>query len=162
MKVISPIGGLGFVLALVIVILDQLSKSWVIGTLSGAPGSSIELWGPLRLTLVDNGGVSFGLLQGNGSWVRWALAVFELAIVMFLAFWVRRADRPLSGVSVGLIMGGAMGNVLDRLRFGYVVDFVDVQRLYFPWVFNLADSAITVGVALLLAENLILPRKAES
>jgi signal peptidase II len=162
MKVISPIGGLGFVLALVIVILDQLSKSWVIGALSGAPGSSIELWGPLRLTLVDNGGVSFGLLQGNGSWVRWALAVFELVIVMFLAFWVRRADRPLSGVSVGLIMGGAMGNVLDRLRFGYVVDFVDVQRLYFPWVFNLADSAITVGVALLLAENLILPRKAES
>lgn len=162
MKAVSRIGGLAFVLALVIVILDQVSKSWVIGALAGTRGSSIELWGPLRLTLVLNGGVSFGLFQGNGSWVRWTLAVFELAIVLFLAFWVRRAYRPLSGISVGLIIGGAMGNVLDRLRFGYVVDFVDVQRLYFPWVFNLADSAITVGVALLLAENLILPRNAEN
>ena len=161
MKAVSRIGGVAYGLALAIVILDQLSKSWVIGALEGGAGSSIDVWGPLRLTLVLNGGVSFGLLQGDGSWGRWALAFFELAVVVFLAFWVRRAVRPLSGLAVGLIMGGAMGNVLDRLRFGYVVDFVDIQRLYFPWVFNLADSAITAGVSLLLIESLILPRKAE-
>jgi signal peptidase II len=162
MKTVSRTGALAYALALAVVILDQLSKSWVIGALFGTPGSSIGVWGPLRLTLVFNGGVSFGLLQGDGSWVRWTLAAFEMAVVVFLAFWVRRAERPMSALAVALIMGGALGNVVDRLRFGYVVDFVDVQRLYFPWVFNLADSAITVGVALLLAENLILPRKAES
>jgi signal peptidase II len=161
MKAVSRMGGVAYVLALAIAILDQLSKSWVIGALDRAQLSSVDVWGPLRLTLVFNGGVSFGLFQGDGSWGRWVLAIFELAVVVFLAFWVRRAERPLSGLAVGLIMGGAMGNVLDRVRFGYVVDFVDVQRLYFPLVFNLADSAITVGVALLLAENLILPRKAE-
>jgi len=161
MKAVSHSGALAYVLALVIAILDQLSKSWVIGVLEAVRGSSVGVWGPLRLTLVLNGGVSFGLLQGDGSWGRWVLAAFELAVVVFLAFWVRRAERPLSALAAGLIMGGAAGNVLDRVRFGYVVDFIDVQRLYFPWVFNLADSAITVGVALLLAESLIMPRKAE-
>jgi signal peptidase II len=160
-KAVSRMGGLAYVLALAVAVLDQLSKSWVIGALDGIRQTSLDVWGPLRLTLVLNGGVSFGLLQGDGSWGRWVLAFFELAVVVSLAVWVRRADRPLSGLAVGLIMGGALGNVLDRLRFGYVVDFIDVQRLYFPWVFNLADSAITVGVALLLAENLILPRKVE-
>jgi signal peptidase II len=162
MKAVSRMGAMAYVLASVVVILDQLSKSWIIGALYLTPGSSIGVWGPLRLTLVHNGGVSFGLLQGDGSWVRWTLAAFELAVVVFLAFWVRRAEKPLSALAVALIMGGAMGNVVDRLHFGYVVDFVDVQRLYFPWVFNLADSAITAGVVLLLAENLIPPRKAES
>ena len=162
MKAVSRMGRLAYMLALAVVLLDQLSKSWVIGVLNAGPGSSIGVWGPLRLTLVLNGGVSFGLLQGDGAWVRWTLATFQLAVVVFLALWVRRAEKPVSGFAVGLIMGGAMGNVVDRLRFGYVVDFVDVQRLFFPWVFNLADSAITVGVALLLAENLVMPRKVES
>jgi signal peptidase II len=89
------------------------------------------------------------------------LIAFEVAVVVFIAAWVRRANRPLPALAGGLIMGGALGNIVDRLRLGYVVDFVDIQRLYFPWVFNLADSAITVGVALLLAENLLIPRKAE-
>jgi signal peptidase II len=162
MRAFSRVGGLAYLLALAAVVVDQISKSWVIGALYGAPGSSVDVWGPLRLTLVRNRGVSFGLLQGDGAWARWMLVTFQLAVVVFLAVWVRRARRPLSGLAVGLIMGGAMGNVVDRLRFGSVVDFLDVQRLFFPWVFNLADSAITVGVALLLAEHLILPREAES
>ena len=161
MKAVSRMGRLAYALALAVAVLDQLSKSWVVSALDGIRRSSLDVWGPLRLTLVLNGGVSFGLLQGDGSCRRWVLAFFEMTVVVFLAVWVRRADRLLSGLAVGLIMGGALGNVLDRLRFGYVVDFIDVQRLFFPWVFNLADSAITVGVALLLAENLILPRKAE-
>jgi signal peptidase II len=161
MKAVSRVGGLAYGLTSAVVILDQLSKSWVTGALNGGSGSTMDVWGPLRLTLVLNGGVSFGLLQGAGSWGRWMLVAFELAVVVFLAFWVRRAQRPLSGIAVGLVMGGALGNAIDRFRFGYVVDFVDVQRLFFPWVFNLADSAITVGVALLLAENLIFARKAE-
>ena len=162
MRSVSRLGGLAYMLAVAVVALDQLSKSWVVGALYGAPRSSIDVWGPLRFTLVLNRGVSFGLFQGDGWWGRWMLVTFQLAVVVFLAVWVRRAQRPLSGLAVGLIMGGAMGNVVDRLRFGSVVDFLDVQRLFFPWVFNLADSAITLGVALLLAEHLILPRKAAS
>jgi signal peptidase II len=161
MRAVSRVGGLAYAIALSIAVLDQLSKSWVTGVIDGVHRSSMEIWGPLRLTLVLNGGVSFGLLQVAGSWGRWILSLFELGVVVVLAVWVRRAERRLSGLAVGLIMGGAMGNVLDRVRVGYVIDFVDVQRLFFPWVFNLADSAITIGVALLLAENLLPPRKAE-
>jgi signal peptidase II len=67
---------------------------------------------------------------------------------------VRRSGRPLFAVAVGLVMGGAIGNVIDRIRFGAVADFVDVSRLHFPWVFNVADSAITVGICLLLLDML--------
>ncbi len=162
MKAVSRIAGLAYALALAVVVLDQLSKFWVVHALYRASGSSVDVWGPLRLTLVMNRGVSFGLLQGHGSLVRWMLVTFQFAVVAFLAVWVRRAERPMSGLAIGLIMGGATGNVVDRLRFGSVVDFLDVQRLFFPWVFNLADSAISVGVVLLLAEHLLPPRRAES
>jgi signal peptidase II len=159
MTLFSRIGALAYLTALIVAGFDLLSKSWVVGAIDWVRRSTLTVWGPLRLTLVHNGGVSFGLLQGDGGWGHWALVVFEAAVIAFLAVWVRNARRPLSGLAVGLIMGGAFGNMLDRLRFGYVVDFIDVQRLYFPWVFNLADSAITIGVALLLAENLFSPEK---
>ena len=70
-----------------------------------------------------------------------------------LAVWVRRTDRLVLAVAVGLIMGGAVGNVIDRVRFGAVTDFLDFSRLWFPWVFNVADSAITIGVILLLWDS---------
>ena len=157
---ISPWGGLAYGLAIAVVALDQAAKAWIVGGLRLTPGLSLEIWGPLRLTLVENRGVSFGLFQSDAPWTRWALAGFSLAVAGLLAGWARRAERPLTGLCVGLIMGGAVGNLIDRVRSGSVVDFVDVQRLHFPWVFNLADSAITVGVALLLAENLLSPRRA--
>nr|MDQ2764409.1 signal peptidase II [Pseudomonadota bacterium] len=133
------------------------AKAWVLGPLRLLPGVSREVWGPVRLTLVENSGVSFGLFHGHASCTRWALAGFSLAVALALAIWARRAARPLIGLSAGLIIGGALGNLIDRVRAGEVVDFVDVTRLYFPWVFNLADSAITVGIVLLLAENFINP-----
>jgi len=153
-------GALAYGLAIAVVAADQAAKAWVVGGLRLIPGLSVDVWGPLRLTLVQNSGVSFGLFHGDAAWTRWALAGFSLVVAVALAIWARRAERPIAGLSVGLIMGGAVGNLIDRVRFGTVVDFVDVTRLHFPWVFNVADSAITVGIALLLAENLLWPRKA--
>jgi signal peptidase II len=71
-----------------------------------------------------------------------------------LAVWVRATERPLFAVAVGLVMGGAVGNVIDRIRFGAVTDFIDASALHFPWIFNIADSAITIGICLLLLDML--------
>lgn len=150
---------LAYGLAIAVVIVDQAAKA-AVGALHLIPGLSLDLWGPLRLTLVENTGVSFGLFHGEATWTRWGLAGFSLAVAVVLAGWVRRAMRPLTALAVGLIMGGAVGNLIDRVRYGSVVDFIDVTRLHFPWVFNVGDSAITVGIVLLLAENLLAPRPA--
>ena len=158
MIAITRRGWLAYGLAATIVVLDQTAKAWIFGYLRLIPGVSLDVWGPLRLTLVRNTGVSFGLFHGDTPWTRWALAGFSLAVAVVLAVWVRRSTRSFSALAIGLIMGGALGNLVDRVRFGSVVDFIDVTRLYFPWVFNVGDSAITVGIVLLLAENLLAPR----
>lgn len=104
--------------------------------------------------MVWNEGVSFGFLQARHDLVRWGLTLFALAVALALAAWARKADRRLLGVSLGLIIGGAVGNAIDRARFGAVADFIDVSALgFFPWVFNVADSAITIGVILMLADS---------
>jgi signal peptidase II len=103
--------------------------------------------------MVWNPGVSFGLLAAKGDVGRWLLVGFAAAVVVALGFWARRSTRVLTALAVGLVMGGAIGNnVIDRVRFGAVADFLDFSGLGFKWVFNVADSAISVGVALLLLE----------
>ncbi|HEY1880477.1 MAG TPA: signal peptidase II [Caulobacteraceae bacterium] len=160
MSLISRSGAVALSLAAAVAAVDQETKSWVLGGLRLFPGESLQVWGPLRLTLVENNGVSFGLFQSDASWTRWALAAFSLSIAIALAIWVRQAQRVYTGLALGLIIGGALGNFLDRVRAGQVIDFLDVRAMHFPWIFNVADSAITVGVILLLAEGLIPARKA--
>jgi signal peptidase II len=160
MIAITRRGWLAYGLAAMIVIADQAAKAWIVGDLHLAPGASLDVWGPVRLTLVQNTGVSFGLFHGDAAWTRWALAGFSLAVAVILAAWVRRSTRLLPALALGSIIGGALGNLADRVRFGSVVDFIDVTRLYFPWVFNVGDSAITIGIALLLAESLMARRHA--
>jgi signal peptidase II len=162
MSPVSRAGALAYGLAVTVVALDQAVKAWVLGGLRLATGIPRPVWGPLRLTLVENPGVSFGLFQSDASWTRWALAAFSLGVAIALAFWARRADKPYTGLALGLVIGGAVGNFVDRVRTGVVVDFVDVTALYFPWVFNVADSAITVGILLLLAEGLFQRRPGAS
>jgi signal peptidase II len=148
-------GWTAYAIAIAVVVLDQISKTWILATLGQIPGTSRPLLGPLHLTLVHNQGMSFGLLRGS-EWSRWLLTVFSAAVVVGLAVWARKAVRPLMAAGLGLIIGGAFGNnLIDRVRFGHVVDFIDVSRLYFPWVFNVADSAITVGVGLLLLDSFL-------
>ncbi|HEY2481079.1 MAG TPA: signal peptidase II [Caulobacteraceae bacterium] len=162
MSLASRAGAFAYALATAVIVLDQAVKAWVLGGLGLAIGAPRPVWGPLRLTLVENPGVSFGLFQSDASWTRWALAAFSLIVAVALGLWARRAERPFTGLALGLIIGGAIGNFIDRVRIGVVVDFVDVTALYFPWVFNVADSAITVGIILLLLEGLLQPRAGAS
>jgi signal peptidase II len=157
---VSPAGWLAFGVAALVIILDQAAKAWVVDGLRLTPGFSRPLFWPLAFTLVRNDGISFGFFQTHAGWTRWALAAFSLAASLALVAWARRAERALTGLAVGLILGGALGNLIDRVRLGAVVDFVDVHPLIFPWIFNLADSGITIGVILLLAENLLAPKAA--
>ena len=155
MNSITRLGWTALILAAAIVAADQAAKYWILSVFNLPLKVSVPVAGPLSLTMVWNPGVSFGFLQGQQQLVRWLLAGFSVAVSVLLAVWVRRTDRPLFAIAVGLVMGGAVGNVIDRIRLGAVADFIDVQRLgFFPWVFNVADSAITVGICLLLIDML--------
>lgn len=153
--------------ALTIIVLDQLTKAGVTGLAPFPSVSDIPVGyrfatvipGLFDLTMVQNKGVSFGLF-GSGS-ARWFLSLFSVVVAGGLAWWATRVDRRLLITAVGLIIGGAVGNVIDRIRFGYVVDFLDFSGTgVFPWVFNVADSAITVGVVLLILDSLLTERRA--
>jgi signal peptidase II len=148
--------GLGaYLLAAVVVALDQASKFWILQVFDLPLKASVPVAGPFHLTMVWNRGVSFGLLRADVDLTRWALAAFSIIVSIFLAVWVRNTGRWLSAVALGMVMGGAIGNVVDRIRFGAVADFIDVSRLWFPWIFNVADAAISVGIALLLLDMLL-------
>lgn len=150
-----------FGLALVIIVIDQLTKAWMIDGLSLQEVRQIPVWPPLfHLSWVENTGVSFGLFGGGSA--RWALVVFSIIVACVLAVWAMRADRRLLAAALGMVMGGALGNVIDRIRFGYVVDFLDFSGIgFFPWVFNVADSAITIGVVLLILDSFLSERSAK-
>lgn len=148
------IPALAYGLAVLTIVLDQLSKWWVLYAYDLPGKGSVHVGGPFNLTMVWNKGVSFGMLRAEQDLTRWALVVFSLVVAAILAVWARKIEKPLLGIAVGLIMGGAVGNAIDRARFGAVADFLDFKALYFPWVFNVADSAITVGVILLLLDSL--------
>lgn len=159
--------------ALVIILIDQLTKAAVLDALNmltpdGAlidrelwPFHSIPLMPPvLRLSFVLNDGVSFGLFSG-GAW-RWILSLFSIGVAGVLAVWATRTDRRLLITAIGFVMGGALGNVIDRIRFGGVVDFIDLSGTHvFPWIFNVADSAISIGVVLLIIDMLRQERAAK-
>ena len=155
-------GWLAFGVAAIVILLDQALKHWVVTGLGLTVGESRPMFWPLSFTLVRNDGISFGFFQTHAPWTRWALAAFSLAVSLVLALWVMRSERALTGLAAGLILGGALGNLIDRVRLGAVVDFVDIHPLVFPWIFNIADSGITVGVVILLAESLLAVRGARA
>jgi len=154
---------LGLVAGLVVLAADQASKYWVLRGIDLPEIGQIVLLPVLNLTFVRNRGVTFGLLNGYGTWSYLVLAAVALAVVAALGVWLRRAESALVAGSLGAIAGGAIGNVIDRLRFGSVVDFIDAHIGAWHWyVFNVADAAIVCGVAALVLENLLpLPRKRE-
>ncbi|OYW95352.1 MAG: signal peptidase II [Caulobacterales bacterium 32-67-6] len=147
-------GWTAYGLALAVIVLDQLSKHWILFVYDLPARISEQVAGPFFLTMVWNQGVSFGLLRADQDLGRWLLVAFSVLVAIALAVWARRGDRTLMAWALGLVMGGAIGNAIGRARFGAVVDFIDVSRLYFPWVFNIADAAISVGVVLLLIDGL--------
>jgi signal peptidase II len=103
--------------------------------------------------------VTFGLLSGEGSWNHLALALLAAAIAAFLIRWMTRAENRPTAIALGAVVGGAIGNVIDRVRFGAVVDFVDASAWGWHWyVFNIADAAIVCGVLALVADALFRPQ----
>jgi signal peptidase II len=154
--------GIALALALVVIALDQLSK-WSIVELAMRPPRIVPLLPILNLVLVYNRGISFGMLRGEEAWAPWLLSGLALAVVTWLFIWQHRAANRWISVAVGLIAGGALGNVADRLSQQAVTDFIDFHwaEYHFP-AFNLADSAINVGVAILLAEALFSRRESRN
>jgi signal peptidase II len=150
-----------YLIAITTIVLDQISKYWILNVFMLPAKGSVLVGGPFSLSMVWNRGVSFGLLRAAVDLARWGLVIFSLLVAVLLAVWARKITRPLLALAVGLIMGGAVGNAIDRARFGAVVDFLDFHQLYFPWVFNVADSAITVGVILLLLDSVLSERRAK-
>ena len=151
---------LGVSAAAAVFALDQATKiaaaSWL-----DRGGDAVAVTPFFNLVLVHNRGVSFGLFASAPGWGRWALAALAFAVAAGLAVWLSRAaERPLA-LALGLLIGGASGNLADRLYLGAVVDFLDFHAAGFHWpAFNLADAAICVGAALLAWTGLIGPRAA--
>lgn len=143
---------LGLAIAVVVIALDQVSKVVMLGVLPEL-GMRIEVTGFFNLVHVRNTGVSFGMAQ---SVPVWPIVAVALVITVALCIWMARAESRLVAASLGLAVGGAVGNVIDRVRLGWVFDFLDFHAFGWHWpAFNVADSAITVGVIGLLATSLI-------
>ncbi|HET8996788.1 MAG TPA: signal peptidase II [Acetobacteraceae bacterium] len=150
----NPLTRLGLVAGLLVLAADQASKAWMLYGLDLPRIRQIVLLPVLNLTFVENRGVTFGMLNGFGGWSSVALAVVALAVVVALGIWLRRAETRIMAIAIGAIAGGALGNVIDRLRLGWVVDFIDVHLGTWHWfVFNVADAAIVCGVAALVLES---------
>jgi signal peptidase II len=120
---------------------------------------AVEITPFLDLSFVPNPGISYGLFPQNSEFGRWVLIGLTLAAVIFIGIWLARTKSLLTGAALGLIAGGAIGNGVDRMRYGAVNDFLHLHAgtipwLDFPYLFNIADAAISLGVALLLAESL--------
>ena len=147
---------LGYGLAVLLFLADQLTKAIIIGPVALKQLGQIYLLPILNLTWVENYGIALGMLQAGRDVERWLLVVATGAIAVFVANWIRRERSRGDSAALGLVLGGALGNITDRVRFGHVVDFIDFHIGGFrPFlVFNLADAAITIGVVLLLIRAL--------
>jgi signal peptidase II len=144
---------LGFLVALLVFALDQLTKWLVTGPLGvGEVGDQLYLTSFFQFTFTRNEGISLGLLNATNPAGRWMLVAVTSAIAIAVAWWIGREKNRIDQAALGLVLGGALGNILDRTRHGYVTDFLDLHFGTFrPFlVFNVGDAAISIGVAILL------------
>ena len=142
-------------LSAAIILADWQTKQWVSEALVLYRPQEVTSW--LNITLAHNYGAAFSFLSDAGGWQRWFFVVLASGVSLVLTVWLLRLPREewLTGMALGLVIGGAVGNLVDRVQLGYVVDFIDVhfKGWHYP-AFNVADSAITIGVALLLIDGL--------
>jgi signal peptidase II len=152
----------GLTTAVAVAVLDQLSKAVVLAWFAERPpGGRETVTSFFNLALTYNRGISFGLFNGGAGANALVFSFIAAAIVAVLVYWLNRTSSPLLAVAIGLVIGGAVGNVIDRLRLGAVVDFLDFHAGSLHWpAFNLADSAICIGVAAMLLDGLLLRREA--
>ena len=155
----GPLSALGLGIAVLTGVVDQASKLWLLDVFDLADRGRVALTPVIDLVITWNAGISYGLLQQQSPVGTWALLAFKVAAVVFLWVWLARASSRLTAVALGLIIGGAFGNAIDRLHWPGVMDFVlfhvETATFNFHWyVFNLADAAIVAGVAGLLYDSL--------
>jgi signal peptidase II len=148
---------LGFGIAAAIFFLDQLTKWIVTYPLDLQQRQVVELIGIFDLRWVENRGVSMGFLTADSDWGRWLLVLLTAAISTGVTIWLWRERRRDDAIALAFVLGGALGNIVDRIRYGYVVDFADLHfgELRPFLIFNVADAAITIGVLLLLFRALL-------
>ena len=153
-----------YLAALGVFLLDQLTKWIVIGPLALQQRGQIELLPVFNLTWVENRGISLGLFTADGEVGRWVLVAITAGIAIGVAWWIRREEQRSDQYALSLVLGGALGNIVDRVRLGYVVDFADLHfgSLRPFLVFNVADAAISIGVVILLVRAFIVSRKSKS
>ncbi|MEL7045016.1 MAG: signal peptidase II [Pseudomonadota bacterium] len=152
----SPVPWAWYTLALVIVVADQGSKWLASASLSYSSPVPVFFW--FNLTLHHNEGAAFSFLSGAGGWQRWFFSILALGVSAAIAWWLSRPDARQRALALGLslVLGGALGNLVDRIRLGYVVDFISVhyRDWYFP-TFNVADAAISVGAAFIILDSFL-------
>ena len=151
----------GLLVAGAIFVLDQLTKWTMIGPLQLQSRGVIDIVPIFALRWTENPGVSLGMLTASNDTQRWLLVAMTAAIATGVFVWILRERAKWDVIALSMVLGGALGNIVDRARFGYVVDFLDLHFGEFrPFmIFNVADAAITLGVALLLARSLFLREK---
>jgi signal peptidase II len=157
---LKALRGQALVIAFLIFACDQAFK-WLVTyplNLRGQPDWTIRFTDFLNFRWVENNGVSLGLLSASNFWGRWLLVLLTGAIAVFVGFWLWRERKRTDSIALAMVLGGALGNILDRIRLGYVVDYIDLHFGEFrPFlVFNVADAAITIGVLLLLVRALLM------
>jgi len=150
-------------ISLVVLILDQITKA--------AATANLEMWTPVEVipffnfTLAHNTGAAFSFLADSGGWQRWFFSIIAFVVSIAIVIWIKKLkpEEKQLGISLSLILGGAVGNLIDRVRFGYVVDFLDVYYDTYHWpAFNIADSAIFIGAAIMIISSFRQPSEKES
>jgi len=147
-------------ISVAVLFVDQVTKTMSEYYLS--LGESIKLLPFFDITLVHNHGAAFGFLSDQGGWQRWFFLILASAIIIFLIRWLRslQPEEKLTAMSLSLILSGAVGNVIDRTYYGYVIDFLDVFVGQYHWpAFNVADSAIVIGAGLMILEVILDSKK---
>jgi len=143
------------ILAAVIVIADQITKYYA--TLELKMYKAVAVMPMFNFTLMHNEGAAFSFLSDAGGWQRWFFTIISSVVSIVLVFWIKRLkpEEKFQAMAFSLILGGAIGNLIDRVRFGYVVDFIEIYYHQYSWpAFNIADSAITIGVIILIIDTL--------
>ena len=148
-----------YYLSAFIIIADQVTKNTATKNL--LYGEHVNIFTGLNLILVHNTGAAFSLLSDAGGWQRWLFLLISLTVSIILVIWLYRLkeNQLVISFSLALILGGAVGNLIDRIFLGYIIDFIDIYYKNYHWpVFNLADASITLGAALFILKNLFLTK----
>src|SRR5690349_4317296 len=148
---------IGFAVAALVFFLEQITKWIVLGPLDLRNVGLVEILPFFDLRYTENHGISLGLFQASSDFMRWVLVAITSAIAVGVGWWLTREEKPADQVALGMVLGGALGNILDRVRHGYVVDFADLHFGSFRpfFIFNVADAAISIGVVILLLRAIL-------